>query len=149
MRWFYKAVDDKVWCEFNGYDSLLIENKYREYKIKADNNGSNYIDMVNIDKVVTKDGTNFQHTQVQLDVKDELNKKDLNFLNRKISESDKSSSEFLKMNMNKIDIDNLDDSKTTDNINTIVVRGGNNRSYFRLIIPIDFLTIIVNFLRYV
>lgn len=124
MRWFYKAVDDKVWCEFNGYDTLLIENKYREYKIKADNNGSDYIDMVNIDKVVT-DGTNFQHCQVQLDVKDELNKKDLKFLSRKITETDKSNFEFCKVNdINKIDIEHHDDYQTIDNINTIVVRGG-------------------------
>lgn len=30
VRWFYKNFSDKQWTEFNGYDSLRIENKYRK-----------------------------------------------------------------------------------------------------------------------
>lgn len=30
VRWFYKNFSDKQWTEFNGYDSLRIENRYRQ-----------------------------------------------------------------------------------------------------------------------
>ncbi|RZF32862.1 hypothetical protein LSTR_LSTR009977 [Laodelphax striatellus] len=30
IRWFYKNFSDKLWTEFNGYDSLKIENKFRK-----------------------------------------------------------------------------------------------------------------------
>ncbi|XP_075237499.1 phospholipase DDHD1-like isoform X2 [Lycorma delicatula] len=30
VRWFYKNFSDKQWTEFNGYDSLRIEEKYRK-----------------------------------------------------------------------------------------------------------------------
>ncbi|XP_039296596.1 phospholipase DDHD1 [Nilaparvata lugens] len=30
VRWFYKNFSDKLWTEFNGYDSLKIENKFRK-----------------------------------------------------------------------------------------------------------------------
>ncbi|XP_026466349.1 phospholipase DDHD1-like isoform X2 [Ctenocephalides felis] len=50
VRWFYKAVQDKVWLEFSGYDSLRIESKYRKiYKeniLNHDCGGDNKSDLI-------------------------------------------------------------------------------------------------------
>ncbi|KAJ8674260.1 hypothetical protein QAD02_005522 [Eretmocerus hayati] len=56
VRWFYKDDVNKRWMEFCGYDSLRIENAWRQCMISSNGNESNGHSYTKVERVVVRGG---------------------------------------------------------------------------------------------
>ncbi|XP_014226688.1 phospholipase DDHD1-like isoform X1 [Trichogramma pretiosum] len=56
VRWLYRDDINKIWIEFCGYDSLRIENSWREIQSRSSENGNNSDNFVNNVKIVVRGG---------------------------------------------------------------------------------------------
>ncbi|XP_076641510.1 phospholipase DDHD1 isoform X2 [Halictus rubicundus] len=56
VRWFYRDGVDKRWVEFCGYDSLRIENAWRNYQDLISSNIDTLNNLPHIEKIVVKGG---------------------------------------------------------------------------------------------
>lgn len=56
VRWFYRDGVDKRWIEFCGYDSLRIENAWRNYQNLLSKNNDTSNSLPPIEKIVVKGG---------------------------------------------------------------------------------------------